>query len=227
MFLKERGSRYNWSGMKEKTVTRLYQFDDATYEVRVVFRCGRYLRLKKASEPNAFRLGSPYHLSWKEIDAFVIKGIPKLLKRTSKREKEPYDGRYLYVLGEKREVGELSKEEIKRLYKKECYALVEERFRAFEKEMGVTPPYAFRFREMKTRLGSNSKKTHAITVSYGLLAYSLEVVDSVLYHELAHHFHFDHSPKFYKVLLKYCPDYDACRKRILAHDYEGNHHLES
>ena len=213
--------------MKQQIVERLYQYGDATYKVKVVFRRGRYLRLKKADEPNTFRLGSPYHLSWKQIDSFVIQGIPKLLKRVSKREKEPYDGRYLYVLGEKREVGELGKEEIKRLYKKECYALVESRFRVYEKQMGVTPPYAFRFRQMKTRLGSNSKKTHTITISYSLLAYSLDVVDSVLYHELAHHFHFDHSPKFYKVLLKYCPDYESSRKRILAHDYEGNHHLES
>ncbi len=213
--------------MKEKTVERIYQFDDASYRVRVVFRRGRYLRLKKAKEADAFRLGAPFLTSWREIDSFVIKAIPKLLKQSQKRAKEAYDGQYLYVLGEKREVGEMSREDIKRLYKKECFAFIEERYRTFEQQMGVKPPYAFRFRDMKTRLGSNSKKTHTITISYDLLAYDLPVVDSVLYHELAHHFHFDHSRKFYEVLLKYCPDYESCRKRILRHDYERKDHLES
>ena len=213
--------------MRQKTVMRIYEFDDASYTVRVVFRRGRYLRMKKDAEPNSFRLGAPLLATWKEIDSFAIKAIPKLLKQNAKRERKPYDGQYLYVLGERREVGELTREQIKRLYKKECYALVEERFRTFEKQMGVKPPYVFRFRDMKTRLGSNSKKTHCITVSYELLAYDLTVVDSVLYHELAHHFRFDHSPKFYKVLLQYCPDYERSRKRILRHEYERTDHLES
>ncbi len=213
--------------MKEKTVDRIYEFDDARYLVHVVFRRGRYLRMKPGSEPNTFRLGAPTLTPWKEIDSFVIKAIPKLQKKAQKRERQPYDGHYLYVLGEKREVGEMDKEAIKRLYKKECFAFIEERYRRFEKEMGVKPPYKFRFRDMKTRLGSNSRQSHTITISYNLLAYDLPVVDSVLYHELAHHFHFDHSPKFYKVLLKYCPDYETCRKRILKHDYERKDHLES
>ena len=211
--------------MREKTVDRIYQFPDGRYTVHVVFRRGRYLRMRSAKEPNTFRLGVPYLTSWREIDKFVAKAIPQLLKSGRKRERQPYDGQYLYVLGQKREVGELDKEAIKRIYKKECFPMIEERFRRFEKEMGVNPPYAFRIRDMKTRLGSNSKATHSITISYHLLAYDLPVVDSVLYHELAHHFHFDHSPKFYKVLLKYCPDYDICRKRILKHDYERKDNL--
>lgn len=211
--------------MRSKTVDRIYQFPEGRYLVHVVFRRGRYLRLRFAKEMNTFRLGAPLLTSWKEIDSFVSQGIPKLLKSGRKRERQPYDGQYLYVLGEKREVGELDKEAIKKIYKKECLPLVEERFRKFEAEMGVRPPYKYRVRDMKTRLGSNSKKSHSITISYNLLAYDLPVVDSVLYHELAHHFHFDHSPKFYKVLLKYCPDYDQCRKRILRHDYERKDNL--
>ena len=211
--------------MRSKTVDRIYQFPEGRYLVHVVFRRGRYLRLRFAKEPNTFRLGAPLLTSWKEIDSFVSQGIPKLLKSERKRERQPYDGQYLYVLGEKREVGELDKAAIKKIYKKECFPLVEERFRKFEAEMGVRPPYTFRVRDMKTRLGSNSKKSHSIAISYNLLAYDLPVVDSVLYHELAHHFHFDHSPKFYKVLLKYCPGYDQCRKRILRHDYERKDNL--
>ena len=213
--------------MRSKEVDRVYVIDDTSYTVHVVFRRGRYLRLRLGKEPATFRLGAPTLTSWRDIDTFVIRSIPKLLKATSKRKKEAYDGQYLYILGEKREVGELDRNAIKRLYKKECYDLIEARYRTFEKEMGVKPPYTFRFRDMKTRLGSNSKKTHTIAISYELLAYDLPVVDSVLYHELAHHFRFDHSPKFYKVLLKYCPDYERCRKRILKHDYERKDRLES
>ena len=198
--------------VKPKVIDRIYVYGEASYTVHVVFRRGRYMRMRQI-DASSFRLGVPLLTPWKSIDDFAIRAIPKLLRGNRKRERRPYDGQYLYVLGEKREVGELTPEQIKRLYKKECYALVEERFRRFEQQMGVTPPYTLRFRSMKTRLGSNSKQTHTIAISYDLLAYDLPVVDSVLYHELAHHFRFDHSPKFYK--------------RILRHDYERKDHLES
>lgn len=213
--------------VKANEVDRIYVLDGISYKVHIVFRRGRYLRLKAGKEPFSFRLGVPTRTPYRDIDAFVVKSIPKLLKAVAKKSREPYDGQYLYVLGEKREVGTLTREEIKKLYKKECFDLIEARFRLYERQMGIRKPYLFRFRDMKTRLGSNSKATHAITISYNLLAYDLPVIDSVLYHELAHHFHFDHSAKFYKVLLQYCPDYEACRKRILRHDYEGTNRLQS
>ncbi len=67
---------------------------------------------------------------------------------------------------------------------------------------------------MKTRWGTNSKKTHTLTFSMMLIHYDEEVIDSVIVHELAHYFYFDHSKNFYNVVRKYYPNYDEVQSRL-------------
>ena len=104
-------------------------------------------------------------------------------------------------------------------FKREAERYFESRVRLYERIMGVTPPYKVKAKSMKTRLGSNSSRTNTIFISTYMFHFPQEVVDSVVIHELSHHFAMDHSDKFYGVLLKYCPDYDNLRKRIIAHKY--------
>ena len=47
-----------------------------------------------------------------------------------------------------------------------------------------------------------------------------EIIDSVIIHELAHHFVYDHSDNFYKVVYKYCPNYDILRKKLIKAEFE-------
>ena len=73
---------------------------------------------------------------------------------------------------------------------------------------------------MKSRYGSNNKSTKTITYSLVLLHYSPEIIDSVIIHEIAHCFAYNHGDNFYKVVYKYCPNYDILRKKLIKAEFE-------
>ena len=84
----------------------------------------------------------------------------------------------------------------------------------FSKVMNVPITYKVRVQKMKTRLGSNSKQTKTLNFNLKLIHFSKEAIDSVVIHELAHYFHFDHSDNFYQVVYRYCPNYDKLNKEF-------------
>ena len=80
--------------------------------------------------------------------------------------------------------------------------------------MNVPIEYKVRVQKMKSRLGSNSKATNTLNFTLKLIHFSKEAIDSVIIHELAHYFKFDHSKEFYDVVYKYCPNYDKLNKEF-------------
>ena len=82
------------------------------------------------------------------------------------------------------------------------------------------PAYAIKVRQMKSRYGSNNRTNKTITYSMTLLHYSKEIIDSVIVHELAHCFVYNHSDSFYRVVYKYCPEYDKLRKKLIRAEFE-------
>ncbi len=97
---------------------------------------------------------------------------------------------------------------------------IEDLFDKYRVMMNVPPIYKLSFRNMKTRLGTNSKRTYKITLSYELLSFSLEEISSVIVHELAHYYYFDHSKNFYNCVYKYLPNYDYLTKKIKRRIYQ-------
>ena len=77
------------------------------------------------------------------------------------------------------------------------------------------PHYSVKVRQMKTRYGSNNRHSKTITYALNLLHYSPEIIDSVIIHELAHCHVYNHSDSFYRVVYKYCPEYDVLRKKLI------------
>lgn len=71
-----------------------------------------------------------------------------------------------------------------------------------------------KFRKMKTRWGVCNRKTQAITLNTELIHYSIDCLDYVIVHELAHFVHFDHSKDFWNVVGKYCQNYKIIRKKL-------------
>lgn len=69
-------------------------------------------------------------------------------------------------------------------------------------------------KHVKTRYGSYSKKTGNIYISYTLIPYRKEIIDSVIVHELAHTKVFNHSKDFYEVVYRYCPKYKIYTKML-------------
>lgn len=68
--------------------------------------------------------------------------------------------------------------------------------------------------KMKTRWGVCNTKTKTITLNSELLRYEVECLDYVIIHELSHLLVPNHSPKFWSVVVKYCPNYKEIRKKL-------------
>ena len=95
-----------------------------------------------------------------------------------------------------------------------------ERTRYYERLMGVIPPYKVKIKAMKTRFGSNSKQTHTISYASHLYTFSRDILDSLIVHELSHHFFFDHSSRFYSVVYKYYPNYKKDNVKLKKRIYK-------
>lgn len=86
--------------------------------------------------------------------------------------------------------------------------------RKYEKIMNIPISHDVKVTTMSSSLGKNYTKKHLITFDKHLIHYSIELIDSVVIHELCHYFYQDHSSKFYKLLYSYCPNYDVCFKKL-------------
>lgn len=73
---------------------------------------------------------------------------------------------------------------------------------------GLTPPPTLiTIKDMKSRWGSCAWAKGHISINLRLAAYPRNTVLSVFWHEYAHFWHHDHSPRFYAFLQEHCPDY--------------------
>ncbi|MCD8204801.1 MAG: M48 family metallopeptidase [Coprobacillus sp.] len=174
-----------------------------------------------------FKVTCPLSASLKEINRGLDKFALKLIERA--KTQELYGPSFIYLFGYRYEITlpkgyiEFSnypyieyddKEELTKELKALLLKIINSRVTYYEKLMGIVDPYKVRVREMKTRWGTNSKKTHTLTFSMMLIHYDEEVIDSVIVHELAHYFYFDHSKNFYNVVYKYYPHYDEVQTRL-------------
>lgn len=69
-------------------------------------------------------------------------------------------------------------------------------------------PRILRFKRLKSRWGSCSSKD-AINLNYRAIQLPPECIDAILVHELAHLEHLNHGPRFWKLVKRYVPDYEA------------------
>lgn len=74
-------------------------------------------------------------------------------------------------------------------------------------------PNRIAIKNMSGRWGSCSAKGN-INLTVYLLDVEEPLREYVMYHELAHLYHMDHSPKFWAQVRVYCPDYLAKRKAL-------------
>ena len=72
---------------------------------------------------------------------------------------------------------------------------------------------ALKIRKMKTRWGSCSSK-RSITLNEELIKYSVDHIEYVVVHELAHLIEHNHSKKFYAILDKVMPDWKIRQKEL-------------
>lgn len=78
--------------------------------------------------------------------------------------------------------------------------------------------YGFSFgrlaiRNQKTRWGSCSKKGN-LNFSYRIALLPPELADYIIVHELCHLGEFNHSPRFWALVERACPEHRALRKQL-------------
>ena len=206
----------------------IYQVDDKDYRVIVTYKRIRNIHFRFDGE--SFLVSAPRLVSLKQIKSGLDKYAKKLIKRSVKMNAETSE--YIYILGKKIETNYpgylalesdlISYKDNKQLHtklRKWFLNYLTNRTEFFEKVMGA-PHYLIKLRQMKSRYGSNNKSTKTITYSLVLIHYSPEIIDSVIIHELAHCFAYNHGDNFYKVVYKYCPNYDILRKKLIKAEFE-------
>lgn len=75
-----------------------------------------------------------------------------------------------------------------------------------------------RFRKQESRWGSCSGRTRNIQISHRLRGGPHELLEYVLVHEIAHLGELNHSPRFWALVARACPDWR--QKRALLRRYE-------
>lgn len=195
-----------------------YEYNGVIYPVIVTYKRIRntYYRFRD----NCFYIST----SRLTLKMTIMNGLkrfgPKLIKQSEKRKDiiSPIGEDYVYIFGNKidtkdghiildeKEINFDNNEQLIKEVKKWFLGYLKQRTAQYEKEMNVGQ-YKVKLKDMKSRYGSNSKQTKTISYSSILLHYSEEIIDSVIVHELAHALVFNHSDKFYQVVLKYCPNY--------------------
>ena len=222
MFYLPRLGGYNYDMQK----TLNYAYENTSYPVVITYKRMRSItyRFKKTY----FAISAPYFT----LDSQIIKGLNKFAKRlieASKKEDEALTDDAVWIFGFKVNYNHdggsikfkdgstlkyLDQEDLIDKIKKMYLDLMIQRTRYYENRMGINKPYRVRLRKMTTRLGTNSLRTYTITYADNLYSYSVDILDSLVVHELAHHFVHQHNDNFYKIVYKYCPNYDKDNRKL-------------
>ena len=83
---------------------------------------------------------------------------------------------------------------------------------------GIEMPQRISIKNMSSRWGSYSKKTDTLSLATRLGAYDKDVIDSVIYHELAHTRYMDHQKDFHVLLRTMMPNYPRAHRALKEHN---------
>ena len=206
-----------------KVVVREIKVDGKIYSVNIIYKDNKYIHYRYRD--GAFYITSPKFVSEKRILSGLDKYSHKLIAKAM-AEDAIGDG-YMMLLGKRipiydsgvisfsdnSEITYKNKEELDKKLRKFFLHICESRVEHYTKIMGVAL-YKTRIRKMNTRYGSNSLTSRTVCFATKLMHYSLEIIDSVIIHELAHIKVFNHSKKFYDFVYKYCPNYDELHTKL-------------
>ena len=151
-------------------------------------------------KPGEIIARAPLRMKDKDIYSFIESKkswIEKNLAKIEEREKVVSDAE------------PFTEEEIKALAEK-AKVIIAERARYYAPMIGVTYN-RITIRCQRTRWGSCSSKGN-LNFNCLLALFPLEIIDSVVVHELCHRKYMNHSPQFYAEIEKVFPEYSRCNK---------------
>ena len=138
---------------------------------------------------------APAYTSIKEVEDFLREKRDWIIKQINRTKVTSQQAAQMGILSDK---------EIRKL-KRDAKKIIPERVEYYAKLSGITYNRIF-IRLQKSRWGSCSIEGN-LNFNALLALMPLEVLDSVVVHELCHRRHMDHSKAFYDEVLKIFPDY--------------------
>lgn len=154
--------------------------------------------------------------------AVLVKGLDtfseKLVERYTQRNAHySFENDFIYLLGEKVSLSSLNifqEEDLEEFLKSFALQNIELLVRKNEAIMGITSPYKIKIKKTVAQFGSNSRRTHTLSFQENLVHFSLDIIESVVIHELAHEFHHNHQEEFYNCVYSYCPSYKNLQRKL-------------
>lgn len=105
-------------------------------------------------------------------------------------------------------------------YRRHAQAHFRRRVEHYSRQLGVDVPRVF-LSNAQTRWGS-CNANHQVRLNWRLIQAAPHVVDYVVVHELAHLKEMNHSVRFWRVVQRLCPDYQAAKAELNA---MGEHYM--
>ncbi len=200
------------------------------YPVDIVFR--RQKRIVLRFLKNTFKVSAPNRTPLHWIQQQILNHGQGLILKI-KQMPSPWTPEGMYVFGRWQSLDALTQmfslkpvvnieqlaNDLKRLKKVFLPPLLD-RVKYWQKLLNIHTVYRISVRNMRSRLGSNSRKTKRLSFALKLIHFSWPTIDAVIVHELIHDRHFDHSPRFYQSLLQAYPQYRQEHAKILKGHYE-------
>jgi predicted metal-dependent hydrolase len=156
------------------------------------------------------RAGKPKTIEYVNGESFPYLGKNYRLKIVKGEElAAKLNSGYLWVTANSTEA---IKEAIKQWYFRLAQKRLTEKTTRFSQMLGVSPR-SVSVKDFKTKWGSCSKNGD-IAYNWKIIMASNNLVDYVVIHELCHLNELNHSPRFWKLLDRYKPDWRECKLQL-------------
>ncbi len=202
-----------------------YKINGNSYNVILYLKSKKQRNIYYRFKENHFEISAPLSVKIEDI----YKGLDqygKGLIKKGKSKNKPFSNDGVYILGNFVSIKDgfvnvlgrsflfKDEENFYKQAKKIFLPILTSRVHYFEKIMGVDKPYNVSLYYKSSAYGTNTLGSHKIILSSYLIHFSMDIIDSVIVHELAHFYIRNHSKSFYNVVYKFCPKYDELHKKL-------------
>ena len=174
----------------------------------------------RMDENNVVRVSAPYFISKKVLEGFVVDSYHKLLKKKQKKNDKIINDGMIKVMGVVYNIEEI--EDLNYLLSSKLKQYIRGNYLEICKRMSISNPPSIVFKKVKGYLGQYNKKNHRITLNVLIGHLSVECVEYVIIHELAHIKYMNHQQEFWKEIEHYLPNYrkirNQCKKEFVYYE---------
>lgn len=199
----------------------LVRLGEKEYPCTLTYKRMRSITYRLSRDGKRLLISAPYFVPLSQIKEAIPRIFPKLIAKAEERP-SPILGDDVYLFGVKTTVPgfhEWTEKKKDAFLKKELKSYLDARVPMLSAWMKV-PAYQIKVRTMVSRYGVNSKQGKSLTFSTMLVHYDKTIIDSVIIHELAHHYERNHQAGFYKIVYAYCPDYRKLHSKLRKGEYQ-------